>query len=455
MKIITSFSAFLLFVSLTEVSSDGGLNDPVPKKEKKRYVLNYDKHVSLDDLEEALIESGATLERQLSCTRGVVISIGDGYEHLQSKAGFSMLPIASAHATSTPTTAIIDPTGNHRGLSKKEEASPAGCDFVCDLSQNDVDCLSIDDVALLKGMIIDNILLDSLSYAGSVKDSAGELLRLVFHDASNFGMSSMSGLNGCVDMSFGPNAGLQSSITFLAETAEQSGLVISTADLNVLGAIAAVEATGGPTNLPFRFGRKDIPCECQINTFPNPESDDAKDGTSELDNTMRDQLGFTRREIAALMGAHTIGQLEPDKSGYDGGWVRGNERATFDNQYYQGMIFIPWEKTERDVQGQTLTEWKINFPFSDIIMLNTDAVLGFYIDGCDRFGGQPDTTGQFIDCLPREDDYGIAVRDFAASNDVWFENFVSAFVKMTEELVPCMELVSPSMSKFLCLEFIG
>jgi catalase (peroxidase I) len=453
MKIITSFSAILVFVSWTEATSTGGLDAPLPSKEKQRYVLNYEPHVDLDDLEDAIIEAGATLERQLTCTRGVVISIdskGDGYEHLQSKAGFSMLPVASAHPTTSSTTATIaiDATGNHRSLAMNNAGST--CDFVCDRTQ--IACLTVDDVDKLKGMIKENLLLGDMSYAGSLRDSAGELVRLSFHDASNFvkGSGSMSGLNGCVDMSFGPNVGLQSSITFLEETRELSGISISNADLTVLGAIVAIEATGGPT-ITFHYGRIDVPCECQVNANPNPESQDARTSTKELDRMMRDQLGLTRRDITALLGSHSIGRLDADKSGYDGGWVGKSDRDTFDNKYYDVLLNSAWVKTEKNMQGKTLTEWKINFPGSDIIMLNTDAVLGFHIDGCDRFGGSPDTSGLFIDCLPRDDEYGRAVRDFAADKELWFADYVSAFVKMTEELVPCMQLFSPSMSKFCAM----
>ena len=147
-------------------------------------------------------------------------------------------------------------------------------------------------------------------------------------------------------------------------------------------------------------------------------------------------------------------------SGYSGGWIPPPDRSTFNNLYYIVMLQRPWVKTTKTSildPSATLTEWRSPLVVIDAMMLNIDAILGFNIDdGCNVFGEEPfdfltEGGADFVpdviqNCVVRTDEYGTAVQDFAASNDVWLEEYVSAFTKMVDDTVPCEDLRLPSCS---------
>ena len=52
---------------------------------------------------------------------------------------------------------------------------------------------------------------------------------------------------------------------------------------------------------------------------------------------------MTADQTAAIMGAHTLGNMEKENSGYSGPWLTDpagelNHKTSFDNQYYQFML---------------------------------------------------------------------------------------------------------------------
>ncbi len=56
-------------------------------------------------------------------------------------------------------------------------------------------------------------------------------------------------------------------------------------------------------------------------------------------------FSLSKREVAALLGAHTLGKADTANSGYGGPWVAGETRV-FDNQYYKLMAEkkVYWRK---------------------------------------------------------------------------------------------------------------
>lgn len=332
---------------------------------------------------------------------------------------------------------------------RRERGSGEG-DGSCQEIDNYV--LTTDDVAVVKAAIVSDIELDGDSFAGSKSDSIGELLRLVFHDAAPFFPDSSSGLNGCVDLALPANFGLHKAVYFLERLQQSLPFTISMADLTVLGAMAAIEAAGGPV-IPFKFGRLDVLCFSEVDDVTFPDAEMAT--ISELNASMAERFGLTARQVTALLGSHTVGRMERRFSSYEGGQVAADQRGTFDNAYFTGMFGVPWVKTTKQVgkhgRQLTVTEWKIPLNTSDSVMLNTDAVLGFHIDdGCNLFGEDPfgfldspnaaHVPEQIVECEKREDEYGQAAADFAASNDTWVAEYVTAFVHLVESTIVCGEL---------------
>jgi len=56
----------------------------------------------------------------------------------------------------------------------------------------------------------------------------------------------------------------------------------------------------------------------------------------------RDRMGFSQKETVALMGAHSLGKMEPHNTGYAGKWDR--TFSLLDNIYFSQIINKPWER---------------------------------------------------------------------------------------------------------------
>ena len=293
--------SIVLTLALSALACPAASSNPSSDSENNKYVLTFGSN-SLEHVENVVRESGVKVERFLKCTRGILLSSIDSEEAkelLSSQPDMKLLPLSAAQHPNFGS----DLSQDRRGLNPVYTCAD-GCPSSATISE-----LSVGDIETIKSKIKENIALDSSSFAGSKTDSVGELLRLIFHDVSAFNKNlpgDLSGLNGCVNMTFASNAGLQPSLDFLSSVKAETGIAISDADMFVLGAIAAIESGGGPDSIPFHYGRIDIPCECETDFFPDPESSDARTSTAELDNTMVDRNGFTRRETAALVSSDTL-----------------------------------------------------------------------------------------------------------------------------------------------------
>eukprot|EP00035_Acanthoeca_spectabilis_P034758 m.30872 g.30872 ORF g.30872 m.30872 type:complete len:446 (-) comp6849_c0_seq1:102-1439(-) len=424
---------------------------------RKSYVVSFHNSMDSDTMGTLLDSAGAIVERQLTCTRGVVASLPDsGHQFLQSIEGAKLLNL-------TETSGFHGQGNASKSMrtrrSKGGKGKGNGKGGACQCPSNPGYSLSPAQVTTLKNTIKANIDLEAGSYAGSRTDSIGELLRLVFHDAMSFDRHNtngvLAGANGCINLMFFDNRGLQDSVTFLQGVQNNAGFEVSMADLVVIGGIAAIEAANGPT-MPFRSGRLDTDCSCEPDFAPNPESDGARRGTSELRDSLVRRLGLSERDVAAIMGSHTVGRTQEQNIGFEGGWIPPPDRSTFNNLYYVVMFQRPWVKTTKaspHVAGQDLTEWRSPLESINAMMLNTDAAIGFEIsNGCNIFGEDPlnflATGGSdgnpapfipspLVPCRIRGDKFGRAAQDFAADNNVWLAAYEEAFTKMTERTVPC------------------
>lgn len=451
-----------------------------------KFVLTFGPATKIETVEQIVLNAGVTSGRFLKCTRGLLLAVDPSSNHLDALnrmllPDMKLMPHGAHPSLDDTDKNESDPQGKEEQLvssgstfqrrlggdrrhethvkSDRTASDGISCD-TCPPMDNIPEITTL-DVTRIKEEIKSSLGTGENgagSFAGSLSNSLGELLRLVFHDVSAFDIKSvndLSGLNGCVNMDFPSNAGLTDAFSFLLFVRFKTKVKISMADMIVLGAITAIEEGGGPV-IPFRYGRIDVPCKCETDFFPDPESEDALVGTGELDATMRDRNGLTRREITALLGSHTFGGLEPFFSGYSGGWIPPANRSTFNNLYYVVMLNRPWVKTtveSRLEAGKNLTEWRSPLVEIDAMMLNIDAVLGFHIhDGCNVFGldphnfigtgGENGTPADFVpetivNCTLRDDEYGQAVEDFAANNTMWREEYEAAFIKMVEDTVPC------------------
>lgn len=132
---------------------------------------------------------------------------------------------------------------------------------------------------------------------------AALFLRMVFNDC-------VGGCDGCINLSNPSNGMLNVAMETLAPiVAEYEPRGLSRPDIWVLASYTGVEMSMPQDSfLPFQFstiGRQS--CDAaDMTQGPNPEMCSPNMGTDDILTFFRSNFGFTPRETAAIMGAHTM-----------------------------------------------------------------------------------------------------------------------------------------------------
>lgn len=251
----------------------------------------------------------------------------------------------------------------------------------------------------------------------------GTFVRLAWHCAGTYSKADGSGgSNGArqrfePEASFGANAGLGVAREAL-EPVKGKHPGISYADLYTLSGVVAVEEAGGPT-IPFRLGRKDM--DSGESSPPDgrlPAADKgSRAGTTQHVRDVFYRMGFTDREIVALLGAHALGRCHTDRSGYWGPWTFAEN--TFSNEYFRLLLEERWSP-KMTHNGKPWT-------------------------GPDQF---EDSTGKLM-MLPsdmilvQDPEFKKIVEIYAKDEDAFFKDFASAFSKLLELGVPFAATAKP------------
>ena len=144
-------------------------------------------------------------------------------------------------------------------------------------------------------------------------------LRLAFHDAGTYDASDRSGgANASIFHEIGhpdrpEHTGLEWALEQIKDVQENGNHItaeLSLADIIQLGAIAAVQYTGGPV-IKFKMGRIDATQMDQTRLL---------DFDAPLFSNY-ERMGFNDREIAAVMGCHALGKANPETAGVSGRWT--------------------------------------------------------------------------------------------------------------------------------------
>lgn len=162
-----------------------------------------------------------------------------------------------------------------------------------------------------------------------------KFLRLGFHMC-------VGGCDGCVDMTNVDNRGLDVPIDAIRSIVNTYSGNLSRADIWALATLISVEEgqkSQDRVSFPFEwFGRSDCSGSSDGKSGPAQSLPSPDLTTHQLFEFFRVNFGFTKRETVALMGAHTIGQLNKQNSGFDGplGWAQNNDIVN--NAYFKGLV---------------------------------------------------------------------------------------------------------------------
>lgn len=202
------------------------------------------------------------------------------------------------------------------------------------------------------------------------------LVRLAWHAAGTYSKIDHSGGSNGATMRFSPekdwgaNAGLGIARDFLENFKSEE---ISYADLWTLAGVTAIEKMGGPA-ISWRPGRKDSIAPTSVPDGRLPGAD--KGSKSATISHIRDifgRMGFSDREMVALIGAHALGRCHREASGYWGPWTRSE--TVFSNDYFRVLLEEKWTlKTSHEGQKWT---GPLQYESADgsIMMLPADLAL--------------------------------------------------------------------------------
>lgn len=153
------------------------------------------------------------------------------------------------------------------------------------------------------------------------------------------------------DLARPENSGLQFAMDQIEDIKTDGNHItamLSYSDLIQLGGYAAVEYCGGPVMI-FKMGRRDAE-EAEEST-PHDRLPDPREGNDNIISKMK-RMGFTVRDIVAIMGSHTLGFAHEDRTGFQGRWTQNPH--VFDNTYYQEVLL-----GEKSKFLKTPAEWML------------------------------------------------------------------------------------------------
>uniref|UniRef100_A0A7S4AAC2 Plant heme peroxidase family profile domain-containing protein n=2 Tax=Pseudo-nitzschia australis TaxID=44445 RepID=A0A7S4AAC2_9STRA len=223
-------------------------------------------------------------------------------------------------------------------------------------------------------------------------DLTGKFLRLVFHDC-------IGGCNGCVDMANPDNAGLDKPVNVLEPIANSfldRGLTRT--DIWMLAGLVAIETAVPSEHRDILFdlhwiGRRTCeemidcgvdfggnPTVCTAMRGPHVGQAHATAGTKSIQTFFENEFNFNPQQVTALMGAHSVGKMSRENSGFSGRWDLSE--ATFDGGYWIELVGEPPDFSLEDVINDDLPgipnrrQWRgvINED-SRVTMLHTDIAL--------------------------------------------------------------------------------
>ncbi|KAL3138499.1 putative L-ascorbate peroxidase 7, chloroplastic [Trebouxia sp. C0010 RCD-2024] len=190
------------------------------------------------------------------------------------------------------------------------------------------------------------------------------LVRVAWHDSGTYDKDiaefpQRGGANGSIrfypEITHAANAGLPVAVKLLKKVADKYDGV-SYADLFQMASAQAIELAGGP-HIPLRYGRTDAATEEECapeGRLPDGEGP-FPGGVTEPGDHLRKifyRMGLNDQEIVALSGAHTLGRVRKDRSGFGkektkytekgpgtpGGTSWTIEWLKFDNSYFKVCI---------------------------------------------------------------------------------------------------------------------
>ncbi|XP_013412182.1 putative ascorbate peroxidase [Lingula anatina] len=274
-------------------------------------------------------------------------------------------------------------------------------------------------------------------------------VRLGFHDC-------VGGCDGCINLNNPDNAGLDTTFNALNDlyARERIDRIMSRADFFALAGIVGAEVgskmKSGQSQvqsprIPFHWGRRDCPTSpitTEMRVFPN-----ALGNLTETVDYFRRVFDLTPEQLAAVLGAHTLGDARKDASGFDGEWVI--ERDVFDNDFYRVLSDKTqlWVQENENPDDPNKPRWQWNAKKhregkEGIMMLNTDMEL--FKNTAPNSDGRVTSCPADVSTCPSSR-LADRVKLYASDNAKFLADFSVAYGKMLTTGYKSWELRYPSL----------
>eukprot|EP00984_Skeletonema_dohrnii_P008222 scaffold3016_cov114-Skeletonema_dohrnii-CCMP3373.AAC.1 len=324
---------------------------------------------------------------------------------------------------------------------------------------------------------------------------AAKFVRMGFHDC-------VGGCDGCVDMLNGDNFGLDVPIEALQPVVDlysHTDFGVTRADLWVLAALEG--ASGSQDTLePREFAMEWVgrpTCEdlnsvcvdsngndngCSEDRGPHRELPSPDLDTKELLAYFQAEFDYQEAwETVAIMGAHSLGTLSRENSGFNGinGWL-GNT-FSLNNAYYDGLMggasdlddfetlmeSADWEQVyvnNEDIGTPNRWEYERGVD-PHFVMLNADIALvrdlseGLIgeegeVSECQVRCGRRNGNGCALPRCPYAEDTWEAVKTYKFDNEEFLADFEVAFKKMLTTGAEMRQMLDVQVLLALCLPFL-
>ncbi|CAH1783712.1 unnamed protein product [Owenia fusiformis] len=331
--------------------------------------------------------------------------------------------------------------GNQQPPNGNQASGPSESDSAQPQVNDEQPNLTIDEILQMRSALEEHI---EAKVVNNDHPRIGGLVRLAFHDC-------VGGCDGCVNLANSDNAGLQIYINDLEPVYAPYANLISRADFWQLAGLEALRRAAeacvpqgcNPVypDIQFRIGRQDCetsPNTAEIRMFPN----NGGHGTlNDVLDFFDDAFGLDETGSVALLGAHTLGRARSGDSGFNGPWV-GNADL-LDNAYFRDLLNRNWIQINiapaneearwqwipgnprPPPQGRRRRQAAGNGP----MMLNSDMCLVKHIIVTPT--GQSECN--YFSCA---DSFTIdLVRQYANNNEMWIQDFSTAYTTMIETTV--------------------
>jgi catalase (peroxidase I) len=221
----------------------------------------------------------------------------------------------------------------------------------------------------------------------SERELLPKILRLAFHSCVG------SQCDGCINKENSDNRGLAEPVEGIYPMVRKYSGKLSRADVWAICAMeaASMAVPGDARHFPLNYiGRQD--CEDGDDYGWSPSDNDMC--SNEMTN--HEMLEFFAvnfglndpKEVAAIMGVHSIGVLHRDVSGFgnedkEHGWVENADDYVLSNRYYTTMLDKVWEleKVENEYPVSDQYQWYFDPQNDGPVMLTSDLSLVLDFEG--------------------------------------------------------------------------